>query len=135
MIASSMGADVDFKDIAVGSAGDFLPGIAATGTALLIIGEGDGFVTGVEMIVVASAMPLAAWLLSTFAFLAAGTGGGWLGLGGGGRFGFSSIETAFQFADFALEALNVFFQIGFALDGALMLGSPKMGLLTQFDKL
>ena len=87
------------------------------------------------MIVVASAMPLAAWLLSAFAFLGGGIGGGRMGLSGGGRFGFSSIETAFQFANFALEALKVLFQIGFALDGTLMLGTPKMGLLTQFDEL
>ena len=88
---------------------------------------------------IASAMPLAAALLSALAWLAVlgrvfcmGIG---RRLGRGGSFGFTSEETTFPFADFALEVMNLFLQSGFALDGALMLGPPKVGLLTKFDDL
>ena len=56
-------------------------------------------------------------------------------LGRGGSFGFTSEETTFPFADFALEVMNFFLQSGFTLDGALMLDPPKIGLLTKFDDL
>jgi hypothetical protein len=134
MITASMGADLDFEDVAVGRAGDFFQWFAATGTALLLFGQGAGFVAGGEMIVVTSAMPFAAWLLPALASLGV-VGGVGIGLGRRGGFGFSSIATAFQFADFPLQTLHVFLQIRFTLDGAVMEGPPIVGLQTQLEEL
>jgi hypothetical protein len=138
MIASAMGSDVDFEDVAIAGAGDFLEGIAATGTGLLVRGQDAVFVRGVEMIVIASAVPTAATLLPAFAWGAVGWRGGIRirgTLGRGGGFGFSSEETAFQFADMTLVVPNLFLQISFALDGPPMLGAPKVGLLSKVDDL
>src|ERR1700733_4786951 len=89
------------------------------------------------MIVLASAMAVAARLLSAFAQCAVVDRGVGIchRLGRRGRFGFASEQTAFPFADFALEVLKLFLQSGFALDGALMLGSPIVGLQTKFAEL
>ena len=65
MITAAMGTDVDFEDIAIGGAGDFLKRFTATGTGLLVVGQHAVFVRGRQMIVIASAMPGAALLLST----------------------------------------------------------------------
>jgi len=139
MITAAMGSDVDFEDVAIGGAGDFLEGCAATGTDLLVVGQDAVFVRGVKMIVIASAMPIAAALLSTFAWRAIVgrvCGIGICGrLGRGGSFGSPSVETPFQLADFSSELMNPLLQINFALDGTLMLGPPKVGLLTKFDDL
>src|SRR6202044_2380898 len=106
---------------------------------LLVRGQRAVFVGGGEMIVLASAMPLAAVLLSAWARCAfvAPCCCSWVvrGLARGGSFGFASEETTFPFADFALEMMDLLLQSGFALDGALMLGPPKVGLLTQVDDL
>lgn len=64
MIAAAMGVDVDFEDVAVGAAGDFLKRLATRGTAALLGGQNARFVGGGQLIVVASAMALAAGLLS-----------------------------------------------------------------------
>jgi hypothetical protein len=111
--------------------------LTAISTTLLVFGQGDVFVFGGQMIVITSAMPLAAWLLSTRTFLNFDVGifGIGLGLGGGGGFGFSSIEPAFEFPNYPLEAMNFFFGNGFTLDGTLMLSPPIVRLQTQFDEL
>ena len=85
------------------------------------------------MLVIASAMSLAAGLLATFAWLGVGGRGRGVGLRlrGRGRLGFASEETAFEFADFALEEMHLILEYRFALDGSLMLGSPIVGLLPQ----
>ncbi len=139
MITAAMGSDVDFEDVAIGGAGDFLEGCAATGTGLLVVGQDAVFVRRVKMIVIAPAMPIAAALLSTFAWRAM-VGRVWgIGICGrlarGGRFGSPSVETPFQLADFSAELMNPLLQISFALDGTLMLGPPKVSLLTKFDDL
>ena len=103
MIAAAMSFDVDFEDVAVGGAGDFHKRLAATGTTSLVGGQSAVFVLGRQMIVVASAMPLAATLLSARAFGALVGRDLGIGLMGGSGFGFASVETAFQFADFRLE--------------------------------
>jgi hypothetical protein len=127
MITAPVGADFDFEDVAVGGAGDFRTRLAATRTTLLFLGQNAHFVLGVQVIVIASAMPFAAWLLSAFACLLVGGG---CGRGRRRRFGFSSEETLFPFPDFALEVTNLLGPIGFALDGPLMLSLPIIRLLT-----
>ena len=85
-----------------------------------------------EMIVIASAMSLAAWLLAAFPGLAVVV---WIiridrRLGVGGRLGFTTIETPFQFADLSLQELHLLGQVSFAQDGTQVLGTPIVGLLT-----
>ena len=138
LIAAPMGADLDFENVAIGGAGDFLKRFAASGTALLVLGQNAVLGRGRQVIVAASSVPLAAWLLSARTFLAVAiiARGRRLGLrlGRGGSFRFSSVETTLQFADFRLEALNLFLQVSFTqggtLDGSLMLGSVIVGLET-----
>jgi hypothetical protein len=135
MIPAPMGADFDFEDVAVGRAGDFLEWLAATGTAFLVVGQRAVFIRDRQVIVVASTMALAAALLSTRAWFSVP----WRSIGfwirGGRSFGFSTVQTAFQFADFALETLNLSLQVSFALDGPLMLSTPEVSLRTQFNDL
>ena len=130
MITASMGLHFDFEDFAIGTAWNFHPRLATIGTALLVFGQGDVFVFGRQMIVIASAMPLAAWLLPPCAFLDFDVGVFRIGLGlsRGRGLRFSSIETPFQFANFPLEAMDFFFAKGFALDSALMLSTPIVRL-------
>jgi hypothetical protein len=91
------------------------------------------------MIVMASAMAVAAGLLAAWAWLAFFAWLGrlrlGLGLGGRSRFGFGSEETSLEFANLAFEEMILFFQFGFALHGALMLRSVIVGLLPQFNNL
>ena len=68
MIASAIAADVDFEDVTVGGAGDFLEGTLTSGTAFVLVGQSAVFIVGGQMIVVTSAMALAAALLSTRTF-------------------------------------------------------------------
>jgi hypothetical protein len=137
VIAAAMGANIDFQDIAIGAAGNFLIRLAAIGTAVLIVGQRAVFVRGGQVIVRASAMSLATGLLSTATtrgFLGRGVGIG-RRLGHGGSFGFAAEEATFQLADFTLQEMVVLLQLGFALDGPSMLCPPKIGLQTQFDEL
>src|ERR1039457_6474005 len=60
MITASMGLHFDFEDVAIGAAWNFHQRLTTIGTALLIRRQGDVFVFGGQMIVMASAMPLAA---------------------------------------------------------------------------
>jgi hypothetical protein len=64
MIASAMGADLDFEDVAVGGAGNFLEGLAAAKAALLVGGQHAGFVFDGEMLVRSSARAFVARLLT-----------------------------------------------------------------------
>ena len=64
VIASAIAADVDFEDVTVGGGGDFLEGELTIGTAFLVVGQIAVFIGGRQMIVVASAMALAAALLA-----------------------------------------------------------------------
>ena len=129
MIATAMGADIDFEDVAVGGAGDFFERFAALATRFLRIGQIVRFVGGGQMVVVASAMAFAAGLLAALAFRFVV----WIiGIGrlrGGRGFGFSTEESAFEFAELAFEKLDSIFALGLALDGPLMLGLPVVRLL------
>jgi len=137
MIASAMGADFDFENVAILGARDFRKRRAAVGTAFLVVGQNADFVDGGQMIVVATAMPLAAWLLAAFPGLAVVA---WIvgidrRLGVGGRLGFTTIEAPLQFANLSLEELNLLGQVSFPQDGTLVLGTPIVGLLPKFDEL
>jgi hypothetical protein len=133
-----MGADVDFEDVAIGGAGDFLQRFAALSAASVGIGQSANFIAARQMLVMASAMPFAAWLLPAFAWrlvvavVIAVVG---VVVGRGGGFGFSAVESAFQLPELAFQELYFFFPFGLALDGTLMLGSPVVGLQPQFEEL
>src|SRR5712691_3664096 len=116
VIASAMGADLDFEDVAVGGAGNFLERQVTIGTAFLVVGQVAVFMGGGQMIVVASAMAPAAALLAAATFWLAG-GGLVRGLGGGGSFRSSTKDATFELAEFPLEALDLFRLLGFAEDG------------------
>jgi hypothetical protein len=94
MIAASMGADLDFEDVAVGRAGNFLERLMASGTALLVVGQVTRLMGGGQMIVVASAMAPATALLAAGTFWLAG-GGLVRGLGRGGSFRASTKDATF----------------------------------------
>src|SRR5207244_13467646 len=92
--------NIDFEDIPVGGAGDFLIRRAAVRTAALALGQDAGFMLGRQMVMLTPAMALAAGLLSTRAWLAVAlvrvarwTLG--LGIGTGAGFGFTAEEAAF----------------------------------------
>jgi hypothetical protein len=89
------------------------------------------------MLVMASAMSLTAVLLSALTRRAVVGRISRIGRGPrrGGRFGVTSEETTFQFTDLPLKVLKLFLQLGFALDGPLMLRAPVVGLEAQFDDL
>jgi hypothetical protein len=87
------------------------------------------------MIVMASAMTVAARLLPSLAWRAGFGGMGIHGLGRGGSFGSTPKDTPFQFTNFPLQVLDLFLQICFTLNSPLMLRSPIIGLLTQRDDL
>ncbi len=80
-----MGTDLDFEDVAVGGAGNFLERLVTSGTAFLVVGQVAVFMGGGQMIVVASAMAFAAALLAAATFGLAG-GGLVRGLGRGRSF-------------------------------------------------
>ena len=64
MIAAAMGADFDFEDDARGGAGDFHKRFTASSTTLLVLGQNAVFERSRQMIVMSSAVALAALLLS-----------------------------------------------------------------------
>lgn len=137
MIAATMGANVDFEDVAIGRARNFLQRFAALGATFVLLGQIANFVGGGQMIVIASAMPFAASLLAALArwLVVVGIVGIGFRLRGGGGFGFSPEEPAFPFTDFPLELLHLGREIRLALDGALVHRLPIVGLAAQVDEL
>ena len=134
MINATMSTHIDFENVAILGARDFLVRFAAIGTTPLVLGQGTGFVGGGQMIVIASAMSWAASLLTTCTRGALRTGLT-LRLGRGGSFGFASEQTPLPLADFALELSHLLCQSGFPLDGTLMLSAPIVSLLAEVDDL
>jgi hypothetical protein len=134
VIAAAMSADVDFEDVAIGGAGNLLQRLAALSTRFLGLGQIARFVGSGEMLVIASTMPFAARLLPALAWrLVVGAIG--IGRLGGGGFGFTSVDAAFQLAEFRFSEFDLFFPLVRALDGTLMLGLPIVRLLTEFNEL
>ena len=105
VIAPAMGTHLDLEDVAVTGAGNLFKGRAAIGTALLLVRQTAIFVAGGQLIVLASAVAFAAWLLTASTkwrvrgpdFAPAR----WPGCRGG--FGLAAEEPAFQLTDFAAE--------------------------------
>src|ERR1700677_2008779 len=64
MIKAPMSTHIDFENVAILGARDFLVSFATIGTTPLVLGQGAGFLGGGQMIVIASAMSLAASLLT-----------------------------------------------------------------------
>jgi hypothetical protein len=129
MITAAMSTHLDFENLAVGGAGDFLVRLTAVGTAW--VGQRAVFVLGGQVIVTTATMAFAAALLTARTRRPRNP----IRYGLSRRFGLGLTPKTlpFQFADLTFEKVDLSRLLGRALLGPLMLSSPIVGLATQID--